>query len=85
MDITVTLSLEDHDLVLRNLREDLTVQEWIQAALDGKVSNCRKREYPEAIAQREAAVAQRAAEELRSQLSTVQAENVRLTEELERI
>ena len=46
MDITVTITQEAHDCVLAQLRkkdngdDDLTVTEWVQGAIDGKVNRC---------------------------------------------
>lgn len=51
MDITVELTQEEHDYTLAGLRkkedgsDDLTVKEWLQVALDGKVNNCKKRAH----------------------------------------
>ena len=51
MKIEVEITQEQHDCMLAGLRknrdgsDDLTVQEWLQAALDGKVHNCMKRAH----------------------------------------
>ena len=56
MDITISVSKTDHDLVLTQLRknsdgtDDLTVAAWLEGALNGKINNCRKRADPIAVA-----------------------------------
>ena len=59
MDIAVTISQNDHDIVLSQLRkkedgsDDLTVSEWVQQALDGKINACLKRADPVKVLERE--------------------------------
>ena len=59
MDITVTITKDSHDCVLAQLRkkengdDDLTVTEWVQGAIDGKVNKCMKRADPVAVLEAE--------------------------------
>ena len=52
MDITVQMTKEQHACVFAQLRKNedgsdaLTVQEWLQGALNGKINNCMKRNDP---------------------------------------
>lgn len=65
MDITVTITQEQHDCVLAGLRkkntgtdkdpvlvDDLTVNEWLQNAINGKANSCKKRAYMAAFKQK---------------------------------
>jgi hypothetical protein len=65
MDFTVKITQELHDCMLGQLRkienddgtfsDDLTVQQWTQAALDGKANKCFNRLHPKnAVAAAEA-------------------------------
>tara|TARA_R110000787_G_scaffold95536_1_gene198602 strand:+ start:3521 stop:3748 length:228 start_codon:yes stop_codon:yes gene_type:complete len=61
MDITVKITQEAHDCVLSQLRKkvdagdppDLTVQQWLQDAIDGKVNWCMKKTNPVAVLEAE--------------------------------
>ena len=70
--ITVTITQEAHDCVLSQLRkkengdDDLTVQEWVQGAIDGKVNKCMKRANPVAVLEAEKAALQAKIQELES-------------------
>jgi len=72
MEITVTITQLAHDCVLSQLRkkengdDDLTVQEWVQGAIDGKVNKCMKRANPVAVLEAEKAALQAKIQELES-------------------
>jgi len=72
MEITVTITQEAHDCVLAQLRKgingeaDLTVEAWVQDALDGKVNWCMKRANPVAVLEAEKAALQAKIQELES-------------------
>ena len=72
MEITVTITQEAHDCVLSQLRkkengdDDLTVTEWVQGAIDGKVNKCMKRANPVAVLEAEKAALQAKIQELES-------------------
>ena len=63
MDITVTITQESHDCVLGTLRKkvsdgdlpSLTVQQWLQDAIDGKINWCKKKTNPVAVLEAEKA------------------------------
>ncbi len=71
MEITVTITQEAHDCVLSQLRkkengdDDLTVTEWLQGAIDGKVNKCMKRANPVAVLEAEKAALQAKIQELK--------------------
>lgn len=71
MEITVTITQEAHDCVLSQLRkkengdDDLTVTEWLQGAIDGKVNKCMKRANPVAVLEAENAALQAKIQELK--------------------
>ena len=72
MELTVTITQEAHDCVLSQLRkkengdDDLTVTEWVQGAIDGKVNKCMKRANPVAVLEAEKAALQAKIQELES-------------------
>ena len=72
MDITVTITKDSHDCVLAQLRkkengdDDLTVTEWVQGAIDGKVNKCLKRADPVAVLEAEKAALEERVAELES-------------------
>ena len=72
MDITVTITQEAHDCVLAQLRkkdngdDDLTVTEWVQGAIDGKVNKCMKRADPVGVLEAEKAALEAKVRELES-------------------
>tara|TARA_R100001530_G_scaffold80547_2_gene56232 strand:+ start:54 stop:275 length:222 start_codon:yes stop_codon:yes gene_type:complete len=72
MELTVTITQEAHDCVLSQLRkkengdDGLTVQEWVQGAIDGKVNKCMKRANPVAVLEAEKAALQAKIQELES-------------------
>tara|TARA_R100001377_G_scaffold14891_1_gene7582 strand:- start:16 stop:237 length:222 start_codon:yes stop_codon:yes gene_type:complete len=72
MNITVTITQEAHDCVLAQSRKNpdgsdaVTVQEWVQGAIDGKVNKCRKRADPVAVLEAEKAALEERVAELES-------------------
>tara|TARA_R110002020_G_scaffold266858_1_gene481887 strand:+ start:291 stop:512 length:222 start_codon:yes stop_codon:yes gene_type:complete len=72
MELKVTITQEQHDVMLSQLRkdengdDDLTCQEWLQEAIDGKVANCQKRADPVAVLEAEKAALQAKIQELES-------------------
>lgn len=72
MELKVEISQEAHDCVLSQLRkketgvEELTVTEWLQDAIDGKVNWCMKRQNPVAVLEAEKAALQAKIQELES-------------------
>jgi len=58
MNLSIELTQEQYDCVNRVLNEDLTPEQWLQSAFDGKLNNCLKRENPEQVANALAAKAE---------------------------
>ena len=72
MKIEVTITQDEHDCVFSQLRKhqgdgdlpDLTVQQWLQDAIDGKINWCQKRSNPVAVLEAEKAALQSRIHEL---------------------
>ena len=81
MDLTVTISQEAHDCVLAQLHkkepgvEEQTVTEWLQAAIDGKVNWCMKRNNPVAVLEAEKAALAAEKEALEKRVSDLERAN----------
>lgn len=76
MILNTRISQEDYDLVFSQLRKDpitgealLSVERWLQEALNGKINNCAKRANPVAVLEKENAVLRAEKEKLSRQLS----------------
>lgn len=80
MDITLTITQTDHDLVLSQLRkkddgtDDLTVLEWAQQSLNGKILQCRKRSEPVAVLEAEKAALESEKTALQQRIAELEAE-----------
>jgi len=87
MDITVTITKDSHDCVLAQLRkkengdDDLTVTEWVQGAIDGKVNKCMKRADPVAVLEAEKLVLEGEKSSLKSEKSALEGEKSSLKSE----
>ena len=79
MNITVTITQEAHDCVLAQSRKNpdgsdaVTVQEWVQGAIDGKVNKCMKRADPVAVLEAEKLALEGEKSSLKSEKSALEA------------